>query len=527
MNTRITQLFILFFAGIITGSCKTSTPKPGKTKITTGKSKELIDQTITTGGGKIVINDVDGLRGLTIDIPANAYTESRDFHISYATIEKHDLGPGFNPVAPMIIVSNGGGYADSIMTMRIPIHISPEEFAMAFYYDDQTGKLEGIPLLASDENEVIIATRHFSHSSLNNKKSPGIAAQAINTDMDNEKVAKIVMTAVSKEKLNRPFDSEFRPGVDDCPNDNYGSTYAPNGYCLGQSLVNMWYFTEKKKKGWAPLYRIFDNDGKDLTPHFWKDDERAIKLSSVTQFDYTLTIIPRLLLMGLQGFAQKILTDQTTYYAFAYSIWLTKEPQFVDLPAGKEGHAMVVYRVEGNQMYIADPNYPGNTERRIVYDPDRKAFIPYLSGTTADAKNIQYSSIYYVAKSSIVRWPTIPDNWEKVEDGSIGEGKFPDFELVARNDAGDYIPFEDGFIIQGNRELTLDVRSPGFNGDFEVYDAAGGQFTDVDAATVIVPPGTRRVGVMITDMNGRWAGFKWIKIGKKQKASYYPGESGN
>ncbi|MBK7697040.1 MAG: hypothetical protein IPI30_22860 [Saprospiraceae bacterium] len=67
----------------------------------------------------------------------------------------------------MIRINNGGDYADSIITITIPCTVPKDHFAMGFYYNEETGELEGIPVLAIKDSFVILATRHFSGKHLN------------------------------------------------------------------------------------------------------------------------------------------------------------------------------------------------------------------------------------------------------------------------------------------------------------------------------------------------------------------------
>ena len=58
---------------------------------------------------------------------------------------------------------------------------------------------------------------------------------------------------------------------------------------------------------------------------------------------------------------------------------------------------MICYRIKDGNLYISDPNYPGNTERRIAYANGN--FQPYNSGANADeiaaGHGKAYSTIQY------------------------------------------------------------------------------------------------------------------------------------
>ncbi|MDD5591616.1 MAG: hypothetical protein PHY18_06825, partial [Dehalococcoidales bacterium] len=139
-----------------------SSEKPDHS-INLGAEVDLTTQSIPSSGGVIVVDKPgDPLDGMKLDVPAGAYSDSRSFEISYAPIKGHDFNEYFNPISPMITVKNGGEYSEELMMVTIPVTIPDDSFAMAFYFDAATGKLEGIPLVDETPNSITIATRHFS-----------------------------------------------------------------------------------------------------------------------------------------------------------------------------------------------------------------------------------------------------------------------------------------------------------------------------------------------------------------------------
>ena len=63
---------------------------------------------------------------------------------------------------------------------------------------------------------------------------------------------------------------------------------------------------------------------------------------------------------------------------------------------------MIVYKIVGNALYVADPNYPGNTDRKIIYYSGEKKFKPYNSGANRKeiekGNGIAFERIYYAEK---------------------------------------------------------------------------------------------------------------------------------
>ena len=325
-------------------ACKPRNTLFNNPAISTGKTVPVAQQIISTHGGKFEVNKPgDPINGLIIDIPNSSYKDDRKFTISYAEIKDHTLGPDFNPITPMIIISNGGGYSDSMMTISIPVNVKQGDFAMAFLYDEKTGKLEGMPLLCSDGKKVVVATSNFSHSSA----TPFNDGAHARLNGETEEVDKIIISATNEKNLRGNYNSDFHPGVDDMSSKNEGSSYAPSGFCNGQTEAMMWYYVMKRQpKNEPSLFHLLDNDGGTPTPKFWRDDTKAVKLASVLQNDFTLSGVFRLLIFGAELGFGSILTDRVTMNAFAYAIKLIHEPQYVGIYSNSTfppaGHAMVL-----------------------------------------------------------------------------------------------------------------------------------------------------------------------------------------
>lgn len=372
-----------------------------------GSRQNAAAETISATGGTIsVTNPASPVVGMKINVPDGAYKENTGFKISTRPITSHEFGPKFNPVTPLITVDNGHEFSVKPMTVDIPIHIAPDEFAMAFYYDTKTGVLEGIPTVSLDTNHITIMTHHFSDT---------------------------VVSKVKKSDLNNiDVDTGFRPGVDDWQFTNYGSFIAPGGHCAGQSISAMWYYYEKYlKAGERHLYGRFDNNDYGYgTIDFWQDDSRSYRFASVVHATMDEVYGMRPIFTTLGSFS-----DNLTMDAFLYSMVLTKEPQYVAIghyykdkngDTVRGGHAIVAYRVTGDRIYVADPNFPGQGDRFIRFNDFK--FLPYSSGDNAlDIKTkgaTAYTEIRYLAKSAMVNWGKIEDLYQQMLKGTIGDDKF-------------------------------------------------------------------------------------------------------
>jgi len=396
--------------------------------INTGPVSIVGSGVVEPSGVVVTVQDPAGpLDGLELSVPAGAYTNAHQVSVSYAPVLGHTFGEHFNPITHLLSVENGGRYADELMTMRIPVDIPADHFAMAFYYDATTGTLEGVPVAGIAKDSITIVTRHFSSL-----------------------VVSIIRNNVLDELLKKGIDSGFRPGADDWQFTNRGSYIVPNGHCAGQSVSAMWYYCERPDGNDPFLWNLYDNNGDDpSTPDLWEDDSYGYRFASTTQLDIRWGKFEVDFLRALRG-----QHDEAHFKAFAYAIMLTGEPQYVGISSSAGGgHAMIAYRVDSKGIAIADPNYPGHSGRRIDYADG--AFTPYNSGANADeiaeGNGRAYESIGYMAKTAIVDWSLLSSRWEEFKDGAIGNDRFPAYQVLVVDDEGNEKPLVDGYVSKSSK----------------------------------------------------------------------------
>jgi hypothetical protein len=359
------------------------------------------------------------LYGFELNIPAASHKDVRTYTISYAPINSTTF-KNVSPVSPLIIVENGGGYANELVTVKIPVKLAADEFAMGFYYDAKTSQLEGLPLLAADATSVTVATRHFS----------SIFASAIK------------LSILDALIMNGELDSGFRPGTDDWQFVNRGSYIAPGGHCAGQTLSALWYYVTRPDGPEANLWERYDRNGqKPGTPAIWQDDNQAYRFVSTIQAvewnDRSYKLFMELMNKS----------DALTFRAFAYAIHVTGEPQQVFIWSSQGGvHAIIVYRIEGTKMFVADPNAPGDGTRRIEYDAAKGRFKPYDGQTKANKPVIPYETIGYFAKTAIVDWNIIAARWQEMKAGKAGNDLFPDYSFRYFDEKVDPQDYTEGMV---------------------------------------------------------------------------------
>jgi hypothetical protein len=400
----------------------------------------------------------------------------------------------------MIQITNNGEFSDSTMKLTIPINLKEGQFAMAFFYDEKTGKLEGLPILELNSKSISVVTHHFN-------SSPGESSFAgkHGTNIQfNLRTANIIVSAIDIAILENSGEvmTKFKPRVDDWEFTNYGSFIAPGGHCAGQCLTSMWYFYEKKMNGKPSLFGHYD-----LFDKVNYDNPNGYKFASVIQMDVDWG--SWIFKTWMKEIDLNPDLDRIKLLSFAYSMVLTKEPQFVGIwrENGKHkdgskkysGHALIAYGMDYNkgEIYIADPNYPG--DEKIINFTNMK-FNPYSAKLHAKDDPKNYPFISYHAKSALINWNKIGKRWREFENGTIGKiapNEFPDYQIQINKTTN---LLTDGFV-SNNDTLFLNAYCKGSeagidgtnNVMLEVYDIDGNLLVDNVYQDEILPKGILRV----------------------------------
>jgi hypothetical protein len=399
-----------------------------------------------TGGSIKVSKPGTPVDAMEILVPANSFTSSQTFKVSYSEIQSHHLGANFNPISPMISIACDGGYSATPMQVTVPIKLPEGHFAMGYFYDEATGKLEGLPVLKLSSTSITVCTRHFM-SAARLKSASGNLKGASNASVN------MIISSISESVLKSQtiINSGFTIGSDDWEFLNYGSYLAPPGHCAGQSITSLWYYYEKKLNGEANLFHRFDLLNQKTNPSFmWQDNPLGYRFASTIQEDFNFSDwITRL---QLQSFLPGLV-----FKSFAASILVTGEPQFVLLrnSAGLGGHAMIVYKVNFNEgkLYIADPNYPNNrTDKGIesirTIDYVGGILNPYETGLEAGDKSVTMDQIGYFGKTAYIEWPQIGKRYSELLNNTIGTitpNTFPPYTIWVKDGAG--YELKDGLIM--------------------------------------------------------------------------------
>ena len=458
--------------------------------LTVGGPVKIAEGVATPGNDASILGSTSDpdLQGFEISIPAGAYTAKTAFSVTAAPITSSSFGPLVKPVSSLISIENGGGYAATPVSVRIPARIPTGTVAGAFYYDATNGTLEGVPVVARDEQSMTVVTRHFSS----------------------------IFLAIAEIALPAVVDSGFVPALDAWQIPNPGAYPKPNGYCSGDAVSAMWYFLEQHRAaGAAHLHGLYDNNGGARTPGLWQDDAHAVRLAVTVQKDTDWDSYAANFFWRNQSMAGAL-----AYDAFRYAIAVTGEPQLIFVERAGGAHAMIVYKVDATHLWISDPNFPGDP-RSAAYDAASQTLSPYVGTDT-------YPVLMYAAKSAIVPWPDLAADWAQFEAGTIGNDSFPAVDLSVRTKPGD--ARSDEPLVSGYQtdaaEITIVFSSDAAGASLTPYlgaDEAGSPAVaplagDTSSeATVPLAEGDNDLGLLIMAPPeplgaDRWVGFKRFTI---------------
>ncbi|MBN1924481.1 MAG: PKD domain-containing protein [Prolixibacteraceae bacterium] len=521
---------ILFF------SCTSFDPEPKPShNLEIGEEVEVASQSISSGGGTVVVNapgsEIDGME---IDVPPGSYASSRTFKVTTSEITNHQLGEYFNPITPLIQIENGGGYADSVMTVTLPITLPEGEFPIGFFYNEISGSLEGLPLLNYTPTSVTVLTRHLMSEGAIRSEWDDLKGEPLSLNTSVNMLIASVKESVLKGKL--VISSGFNPGADDWEFTNLGSYLAPDGHCAGQSMAALWYYYEKKRNGESALFHRFDLLNDKLKPSFmWMDNPLGYRFSSVIQNDFNFDGWINSLWM--QSFIPEL-----TFKTFAAAMLVTGEPQSVLIrnSQGQGGHAMIVYKVDynGGILHIADPNYPNNrhfgtsVESIRTITLENGTFKPYLIGLNAQSSSLTMDEIGYAGKTSYIPWGQIGKRYNEVLDSTIGNvapNTFPGYRILIKSEKNSLL--QNGHVSETDTirfivECPTAERFTLVNGmkliSFDMFNEDGALDEKWDQPTFsslrTLKPGLNKVGFYIYGQKnglgnqGYFIDFKWFDV---------------
>lgn len=444
-----------------------TTPITGQLSV--GASTALASQTIGTSGGTIQAT------GLTIEFPASALAADTSFAVSSAPITGQTFGGFITPVTPLYHVDDGDAELDAPVAVTLAAQIPDGATAMAFYYDQASGELTPLMPDSQDASGMTVGATHFSD---------------------------LFGALIDLQKIPTTVDSGFRAKKDDWQFPNEGSYIEPDGQCAGKVDSEIWYYADKHLRGSDTdhLYGQFDNNGAlTKTPTFWQDDSEAYRFTAEVQVQPWANVF----VGDAYRTAKYNPDDRFTYAALRSAIALSGEPQFLSIATADDSdkHAIAVYRVEPDKLWVADPNFAG-VDRTISYDPATGKLGPFLSGISTDAIAAagfsSYTRFAYVPWRSNVSESAMAGLWAKLQAGIAGDETFPKYQLYARSvnapsdQMASWSPLSDGFTTS-EPQLVIAVAATG-----RLPGKSGGPAVEVQSGAPSSPLGVLTYDPKIT-----------------------------
>jgi len=515
LSLLLLSMLFLFFSL----SCKKEKkedPPPVKPKIEIGGITDLISQSVGNSGGLIIVSKPgDILNGMQITIPQGAFPASNLIKISSAPILKHDFGPNFNPISPLIKINSEEDYAETALRIKIPITLPTGYFATAFFYDETTQRIEPIPTIGIGSDYIIIATRNLPANKNLNKSGTAVETNII--------ISSIIESALDNGAV---ISTGFEPGYDDWEFTNFGSYAEPAGQCMGQSLSEVFYFYEKKlKSNAAPLYHHFDqiHDGATNPAKLWQDNPDGYRLANVFQ---------RMIISHWDSVVSEldahIANPVLTWKLFVHGMLATGAPQVVYIRNSTSGsaHAIVAFKVNLSEkkLYIADPNFPSQI-RSITFKNNK--FEPYNTKTKEGEQMMLFDEIGFLGVSALIPWSKLKTKYSEFENHSIGNDIFPAYTLYKDNTSGTIV--KDGITVTSS-SIKIICKSTACEGSIAgtdhlqpivVFNSTGDPMDYADSSnqgvvTYYLNEGDNKIGIYIpglmSDKSQQYIDFKWMNI---------------
>lgn len=439
---------------------------------------------VSSGGGTLVYTKPgDPLNGLTVTVPAAAYPTATQWTIVADSSVAVTLPAGFSQVGPALVISNGQGYADSVITLTMPMPLASTIAVVPFYFDPTTKTLEGIPLVARTATSVTLAARHFS-GDLMAIPGSGVRSSVRASLRLGFGDVNIVWVQVPMAQLAGTWTSGFQVGVDNWEFPNHGDYVDPNGDCEGMSVTEMYYYYFLALGGRPNLYHQFDVSL--ANPY---DNVQGIRFAGSVQGDYLANMAAGVNQLGhlfAVGNAIGVRVAGLTEQWILLTLKLTHQPVLMGLLGAPGGHAVVAYAATSTgtetDVSFADPNYP-STPRTMTFVGGQ--LTPVALQTSANAPADLFTTAYALGVSAQVPITSIASRWSEFLNKTAGSDRYPSayrFEVYdSLNQVWDSLPDT-----VRTTKLGLDVRVrcpgcpqklPGVNQpdlqDITVYDNSG------------------------------------------------------
>lgn len=430
-----------FFYSLIAGAilfcpcCDLSIQDYGKTGL--DNYVELMSATISTNDRKLILNQNNTLFvGTEISVNDSYSGEPTTFTLYSSPLPKLEKKSGFTPLDEMLIISNTGDFSQNCFFVKIPIRSQVNSIPVAFAYNEFTETLMAVPIVDYDQNHIIISSRNFNQVNWDSRLKSGLTPEV--HDFMDIVVGQFELAAASG--LTSVL-SDFVAGIDDWEFVNYGTGVEPKGTCAGMTLSALFYYEYRRWAQEPGLTNAFDRDKR-----IWQDNTLGLRLVSQIQNapeSISENHIWQDYIEKMRSISQEI--DYNEYLSLYHrraidnlvaQLQITNNPVYASIAPRNslEGYHAVLITGVGlidSVLYIADPNYPGQTRSATI---ESDGFINYQTGETASENLRTYERLLCLGSNQMNDWSVMADFWRQLYDQTIGDNRFPTLEYTYQVD---------------------------------------------------------------------------------------------
>lgn len=335
----------------------------------------------------------DALDGMTLKIDPSSFPSATTLSISSQSNTSLPTGNGIVAISPRTVISsNQSGYANAPLTLRVPVKVPASTVPVVAMFDSASGQLEPLLTLSYDSASITVLVRHLNGKNIGSKVTASIATKnpgvSLSVARDEAVLFDFGVFAIPAAVLDRDYDTGFLPGRNDWAFRPIPTTPSPTGILGGALLTELWYFNSNASPG-------FLRDRFGTLSNVEMSSRLGLRWSTVTDKALNTGIIAYLSAV-YTGFgvspSPKAIRDRDANmlrliragFALSAMNGARAVPTLVNVMKRNQGevefeHLLIAYRVEGNQVFVADAAFPGDASRRLVFNADA-GMSPYVAG---------------------------------------------------------------------------------------------------------------------------------------------------
>ena len=502
MKSRIVMLGAILgcaFTLVAVGCNKQVTEVISTSSLTEASTYSSEAMVIDPSGGTIEIPGPEGFEKIIMDVPEGSFTKKMTFSIRLEDTDQFSLPESISPIMPLITVDGISEYSSQPITLTIPVNTNDGSIYAANYLNKQTKELSPIALLYGDD-EVKLLISHFSSILISEVNVSG-----------------------SDDNVKKEASSGFKPGLDDWRCGNNATVISSGGQCAATSITMLWYYLNRLERDDLHLYGLYDND-QYKTPLFKDDDCFPFRLNAVLQdaIENESSLVDKI---GryYKGIAVKLksLTAKSVFHSITNTLNEQKKPVLIYMVAQdiNAAHLCLAYRFEGNNIYIADPNKPGDQNNMITFveGNDQAYFKDYESAGHVCNNFMIMDSNYFISDDKI------QEAWADLDARTVGYDEFPEYTLQYKTADGTFQDISTSIEIAKDSKLILkgNIKDKSLKPlIFKLYKLEDNQkvvsLTKEYSESIdlsIIKPGIYGIWISTSDLKRNlWLDFKWFTI---------------